>query len=99
MENDKKNELKQLILNEIAFRSEFKKIRSELEKLVDPISKHNRKCCEFWIKNFPDTEEIVVQMDTATFKVKRPSKEDCSVETYLPYGMDYTIVDVINCVD
>ena len=48
MNKEQSEQLKQLILNEMAFRKEFRAKRQELENLVDPITKHVRECRK-WI--------------------------------------------------
>jgi len=90
-------ELKQLTLDEIEYRKKFKKALKELNDLVSPITKHNRKCCEFFAKHLPDAQEIVVIMDNnITYKIVAPKLEECSVETYLPYGIDYKECQLID---
>jgi hypothetical protein len=95
VENSK--ELKKMILDEIKFRDEFRAKRQELEKMVDPISKHVRLCCEWWERNLPNTKEIIVNMDNGdTLKLTRPTLEKCSVESYLPFGVDFSQCTVID---
>lgn len=93
---DSLKELKQFILNEISYRKEFRELVAQLNELVDPISKHNRKCYEWWYLNLPETDEIIVIMDNdTTLKITRPKRKECSVETYLPYGIDFQEIKVI----
>lgn len=97
MEREKSNQLKQLILNEMAFRKEFRKKREELENLVSPITRHVKECCKFWNENFPETEEVVVIMDHGTsLKLTKPKLESCSVESYLPFGIEFSELEIIN---
>lgn len=97
MNKEKSKELKQLILNEMSFRKEFREKRDELEDLVDPITKHVRECVKWWEQNLPDTQEILVNMDDGTsLKLVKPKMEVCSVESYLPFGVDFTECKVIN---
>jgi len=97
MEKERASQLKILIENEISFRTEFRDIRKSLEYLVDPITKHNSECCKFWSENFAEAKEILVMMDNdLSLKIVKPQKEACRVETYLPFGIDYTECTVIN---
>ena len=97
MNTEKSNQLKQLILNEIAFRKEFREKRQELENLVSPISKHVKECCKFWAENLSEAEEVLVMMDNGTsLKLVKPKLEDCSVESYLPFGIDFSECQVID---
>ena len=50
MNKEQSEQLKQLILNEMAFRKEFRAKRQELENLVDPITKHVRECRKWLFK-------------------------------------------------
>jgi len=82
--------LRLLMLNEIDYRKKFRDARAVVEDLVGPITKHNKECCQFWNKFFPDAEEIVIIMDNGeSLKLVRPVLEECSIETYLPYGIDF----------
>ena len=97
MNTEKSNQLKQLILNEIAFRKEFMEKRQEVENLVSPISKHVKECCKFWAENLSEAEEVLVMMDNGTsLKLVKPKLEDCSVESYLPFGIDFSECQVID---
>ena len=97
IDKEKTQELKQLILDEINFRDEFRYAKDKIESLVSPITKHNRKCCLWWDKNLPDVNEIIVVMDNkTTLKLVKPVIEECSVESYLPYGVDFTECNIIN---
>lgn len=97
MDKEQSIELKQLILNEIAYRKEFKELRDKLNEMSSPITKHNRECCVWWSNNLKNVEEVVVIMDNGTsLKIVKPKLEECSVETYLPYGIDFTECDVID---
>lgn len=90
-------ELKELILKEIKLREEFRIQRAKLEALVDPLTKHNTYCVQFWTRNFPRIEELGVIMDNGTsFKLKRPVKEVASVESHLPFGIDFHEIKIIN---
>jgi hypothetical protein len=90
-------ELKAQILKEIDLRKEFREKRKELENMVDPISKHVRLCCEWWEKNLPNAKEIVVNMDNGTtLMLIKPTLDKCSVESYFPFGVDFTESVVIN---
>jgi hypothetical protein len=89
MNKEQSEQLKQLILNEMAFRKEFRAKRQELENLVDPITKHVRECRKWWNTNLPNALEVVVIMDKGTpLKLIKPKDEVCSVESYLPFGVD-----------
>jgi hypothetical protein len=97
MNKETTTELKQLILNEMGLRKEFREKRKELEDLVSPISKHVRECCEWWENNLPNSQEIVIIMDNKTsLKLTKPTLEKCSVESYLPFGVDYLECEVID---
>jgi hypothetical protein len=97
MNKEHSEQLKQLILNEMAFRKEFRAKRQELENLVDPITKHVRECLKWWDANFPNTLEVVVIMDNGTsLKLVKPKDEVCSVESYLPFGVEYVECQVIH---
>lgn len=90
-------QLKQLVLNEMAFRNEFRAKRKELEDLVDPITKHVKECVKFWENNLPNALEVVLIMDNGTsLKLVKPKQEVASVITYLPFGVDYQECEVIN---
>lgn len=90
-------ELKQLTLDEIEYRKKWKEALKNLNDLVSPITKHNRKCCEFFNKHLPSAQEVVVIMDNnTTYKIIAPKLEECSVETYLPYGIDFKKCQIID---
>ena len=96
MNTEQSEKLKQLILNEMAFRKEFREKRQELENLVSPITKHVKECCKWWEDNLPNALEIVVIMDNGTsLKLIKPNLEDCSVESYLPFGVDFSECQVV----
>ena len=96
MNTEQSEKLKQLILNEMAFRKEFREKRQELENLVSPITKHVKECCKWWEDNLPNALEIVVIMDNGTsLKLIKPKLEDCSVESYLPFGVDFSECQVV----
>lgn len=91
MKTQHAEELKKMILAEMQFRKEFRAKKAALEALVDPISRHVKECCKWWDENLPETEELIVLMDDGTsLKLEKPQKEDCTVETYLPFGVEYT---------
>lgn len=97
MNKEQSEQLKQLILNEMAFRKEFRAKRQELENLVDPITKHVKECRKWWEKNLPNALEVVVIMDNGTsLKLVKPKDEVCSVQSYLPFGVDYEECQVID---
>ena len=97
MKKETANELKQQILKEMDLRKEFREIRKELENMVDPISKHVRLCCEWWEKNLPTEKEVAIIMDNGTtLKLTKPTLEKCSVESYLPFGVDFSECKVID---
>ena len=97
MDKQISDQLKQLILNEMAFRTEFRAKRQELENLTTPITKHVRECCNFWVQHLSSAEEIIVMMDNGTsLKLTKPKVEECSVESYLPYGIDFEECKVID---
>lgn len=97
MNKQQTEKLKQLILNDMAFRKEFRAKRQELENMVDPITKHVKECCKWWEQNLPNVLEVVVVMDDNTaLKLVKPKNEVCSVETYLPFGMDYQTCQLID---
>lgn len=97
MEKEQSEQLKQLILNEMAFRKAFRDKRKELENLVDPVTKHVRECRKWWDANLPNALEVVVIMDNGTsLKLVKPKDEVCSVESYLPFGVDYEECQVID---
>ena len=84
-------ELKQLTLDEIEYRKQWREAVAVLQKLVQPITDHNQKCCEFWNKAFPKETEITVIMDNNTiFRIKKPEREVAKQEAFLPYGIDFT---------
>lgn len=93
------NRLKQLILKEIELREQFKEAKAKLETLIQPLSDHNLDCVRLWQELFDsDTSGIIVMMDNGLcLEVKQPVRELASVETYMPYGMDFTerkLIDV-----
>lgn len=97
MEKKQSEQLKQLILNEMSFRKEFRDKRQELEDLVDPITKHVRECRKWWNDNLPNDSEVIVIMDNGTsLRLVKPKDEVCSVESYLPFGVDFEECQVIN---
>lgn len=97
MTKQEADKLKQLILNEMAFRKEFKEKRKALEDLAFPITEHVEECCRFWQNALSDPEEIIVIMDNgASFKLLRPKYEACRVSTYLPFGMEYKECNIID---
>lgn len=97
MNKETANELKAQILKEMDFRKEFREKRKELENMVDPISKHVRLCCEWWEKNLPNAKEVAIIMDNGTtLKLTKPTLEKCSVESYLPFGVDFSECKVID---
>ena len=97
MDKEQSEKLKQLILNEIAFRKEFREQREKLEALSSPISKHVKECCKWWDSNLPNALEIVVIMDNgASLKLVKPKLEDCSIESYLPFGIDFSECQVVD---
>lgn len=97
MNKEQSEQLKQLIINEMAYRKEFRAKRQELENLVDPITKHVRECRKWWEQNLPNALEVVVIMDDGTsLKLIKPKDEVCSVESYLPFGVDYEECQVID---
>ena len=92
-----KSKLKQLLLNELSFREKFKAKRKELEDMVHPITNHVVECCNWWEINIPKAEEIIVTMDNGTtLKLVKPKMEMCSVESYLPYGVDFTECELLS---
>lgn len=96
MDKETANELKELILQEMAYREEFRAARQELEDLVDPITEHVRNCNKFWDQHLPDIAEVVVILDNGvSLKIVKPKPEVCKVESYLPFGIDYTDSKVI----
>ena len=97
MTKENTEELRQMILTEMNLREDFRAKRKELERMVDPISKHVRLCCEWWEKHLPNAKEIAVIMDNGTsLKLTKPTLEKCSVETYLPFGVDFLECEVID---
>lgn len=77
MNKEQLEKLKQLIINEMAFRKEFRAKRQELGSLVYPIAKHVKECCKWWEQNLPNSSEIIVIMDDGTsFKITKPKDED-----------------------
>ena len=97
MTKENAEELKKMILNEMNLREDFIEKRKQLESLVYPISKHVRLCCEWWEKNLPNAKEVAVIMDNgATLKLTKPSLEKCIVESYLPFGVDFSECEVID---
>jgi hypothetical protein len=83
-------ELKQLTLDEIEYRKQWREAVNVLQKLVQPITDHNQKCCEFWEEHFSDESEITVIMDNnTTFRIKKPEREVAKQESFLPYGIDF----------
>lgn len=97
MTKKENEELKQLFLDEIQFRIEWRAAVDTLQKLVDPVSKHNRKCCEFWDKNLNKASEILLIMDNGkSYKIIRPDREEAKQEAYLPYGIDFHECETID---
>lgn len=96
MEKERSEQLKNLILKEMEYRKEFRRIENELKKLVDPINEHNRECRKWWDDNLPNAQEILVMMDNGTcLKISKPEFDPCSVRTHLPYSIDYEQCDII----
>lgn len=90
-------ELKQLTLNEIEYRKQWREAVAILQNLVQPITDHNQKCCEFWNEHFADETEITVIMDNnTTLKIKKPEREVAKQEAFLPYGIDFTECKLFN---
>ena len=88
-----------LIKNEFALREEFRKKRKELEDMVQKIQNHIGKCNQFWEKHLEaDVEKFVVVMkNNKSYEIRRPDKEKCRVESFLPFGINYQNASVINC--
>jgi hypothetical protein len=83
--------LKQFTLDEIEYRKKWREAVDILQKLTQPITDHNQKCCEFWHQHFPNDNEITVIMDNNTvIKINKPEREVAKVEAFLPYGIDFT---------
>lgn len=100
MKKEQSDTLKELILREISLRQNFRQKREELESLVDPITKHVDECCKWWENNLPNVNEVVVIMDNkTTLRLSKPIKEVCSVESYLPYGIDFEECQIIDVTD
>jgi hypothetical protein len=100
MKTEQSDKLKELILREISLRQNFRQKREELESLVDPITKHVVECCKWWENNLPNVYEVVVIMDNkTTLRLSKPRKEECSVQSYLPFGIDFEECQVIDVTD
>lgn len=96
MDNEILKELQQLFFNENAYREEFRRKRKELEDLVQPITNHVEKSCKFWEKNLQGLEEVVIVMENGlAYKIVKPKIEVCSVESNLPFGIDFTECKVL----
>lgn len=93
------NELEALFKREIELRKQFREKRKELEDMVQIIQDHVGQCNQFWHKHIPDDIEsfVVVRKNGKSFKVNPPDKDKCFVESYLPFGIDYSDAVVINC--
>ncbi len=94
-----KSEFNDILNAEIELRERFKTKRQELEDMVQEITNHIGNCNQFWNKHISeDVEKFVVTLkDGKAFEIKRPDKEKCYVESYLPFGVDYTNASVFNC--
>jgi len=93
------DEFTELMKNEIEFRKEFRKKRKKLEDMVQKIQNHINKCNQFWDEHFDcDAEKFIVTMkNKKSYEIGRPDKEKCSVESFLPFGIDYKKISVIDC--
>lgn len=93
---DEKHDLEALINREMELRRKWREAKAVLENLVDPITEHNNNCCKWWNENATNKEEIIVTGTRINLKINKPKLEAASVETYLPYGIDYSEIEVIN---
>lgn len=92
-------ELKQLTLQEIEYRTKWRAAVAVLQSLVQPVTDHNQRCCEFWQEHLPESEEVVVLMDNlTTYKIKKPEREVATQEAFLPYGIDFEECKLINVI-
>lgn len=76
----------------------LEKKRAELEALVQPITDHVQECVNWWRENLPNTKEIIVIMNDngTSLKIRRPDLEVCSVQSHLPFCIDFEQLDLIN---
>ena len=93
------NELEALFEREIELREQFRSKRKELEDLVQVIQNHVGNCNQFWTKNIPDDVEsfVVIRKNGKAHKINPPDKDKCYVESYLPFGIDFSDATVFNC--
>lgn len=95
-------QFKALFHKENELRDEFIQKRNELEALIQPITNHVKDCNDWWSKHFgDDVSEIIFiinyQGKKKGVRVLKPVKEVATIETYLPYGIDYADAIVFNC--
>lgn len=92
MNTDKLIELKQ---REDELRTKWRKAISELNELVDPIQEHLRECRYWWNENVGCKEEgIIVVGQERSFRIGKPDTTAVSYESHLPYGINYTEIEV-----
>jgi hypothetical protein len=92
-------QFKKLHETEIQLREQFRTKRKELENMVSTIDNHVAKCSKFWYEHIPDDVEsfIVVFENDQALKINPPDKDKCFVESYLPFGIDFSDATVFDC--
>lgn len=99
MTEQNRKQLIQLVENEKDIRARFRAAVDEMSKMVDEATRHNRECAKFWSKEFGDREKVaLVNNDrSAHLLLEKGDWKEASAETYLPYGIDFKEIIVIDC--
>lgn len=94
-------EFKELFKNENHLRDEWRELRAQMEALVQPITNHIEACNKFWAKHCGEADEVLIMITLKGTKsavsVMKPKKEVASIETYLPFGIDYQESSFFDC--
>ncbi len=93
----KQERLKELIMQEAEYRQKWHSAVKALQDLIDPITDHNQECVKFWEENFGRWDkQIVVMKDFEGLLLTRPKREAASMEAYLPYGIDFEAIPLLD---
>lgn len=89
------DKLEELIQREEELKTLFRQQREALEALVQPITDHVRECMEFWTEDLGNpVGAMFVDIDeNIAIKLVPPDFKRCSVETFLPFGINYSKED------
>ena len=92
-----KEKLQSLFQREELIRKQWQSARSSMESLVQPVQDHYQQCLEWWNENInPNINQIIVQYEGRSIELIRPSiGEKCTVESYLPYGINFKEIGTI----